>query len=250
MTRLRPWMWTLVTILLGVGLYAIAGFVRSEQLADFEVYRTAAARALAAQPLYHPEELPYQQYKYLPAFALAMAPFAWLPKELAEGLWFALSVGLAAWFMRLSLLALPDRRIAGDALVWFGLLVTAKFFQRELGFGQTNLLLGIVLLGAVLAARQGRRLAAGLLVGVGVFIKPYALVLVPWLLWVRDRARSSVCGSNGGRACPSGRGLRMGGKPQSPVGLVPRGHGDDEATADVPREYFVCIDVGQVAEAA
>jgi hypothetical protein len=184
MKPLRPWMWTLVTVLLGVGLYAVAGFVRSEQLADFEVYRTAASRALAAQPLYHSEELPYQQYKYLPAFALAMVPFAWLPKELAEGLWFALSVGMAAWFMRLSLLALPDRRIAGDALVWLGLLVTAKFFQRELGFGQTNLLLGIVLLGAVLTARRGRHVTAGLLVGVGVFIKPYALVLVPWLLWV------------------------------------------------------------------
>ena len=183
MTRLRPWMWTLVTVLLGVGVYVLSGTVHSK-LFDFEVYRTAAARAVAAQPLYHPEELPYQQYKYLPAFALAMVPFARLPEELAEGLWFALSVGMAAWFMRLSLLALPDRRITGDALVWFGLLVTAKFFQRELGFGQTNLLLGIVLLSAVLAARQGRRLAAGLLVGLGVFIKPYALVLVPWLLWV------------------------------------------------------------------
>ena len=128
--------------------------------------------------------MPYQQYKYLPSFALVMAPFAWLPKQLAEGLWFALSVGMTAWFMRLSLLALPDRRVAVDTLVWLGLLITAKFLVRELGFGQTNLLLGIVLLGAILAAQRGRRLTAGLLVGMGVFIKPYALVLVPWLLWV------------------------------------------------------------------
>jgi hypothetical protein len=183
MTRLRPWTWTLVTVLLGVGVYVLPGTVRSG-LFDFEVYRTAAERAVAAQPLYHPEDLPYQQYKYLPSFALVMAPFVCLPKQLAEGLWFALSVGVAAWFMRLSLLALPDRRTTGDALVWLGLLVTAQFFVRELGFGQTNVLLGTVLLGAVLAARHGRRLAAGMLVGAGVFIKPYALVLVPWLLWV------------------------------------------------------------------
>jgi hypothetical protein len=84
----------------------------------------------------------------------------------------------------MSLVAVPDRRMSGGALIWLGLLLMGKFLAKELAFGQTNLLLGIVLLGSVLAARRGRGVAAGLLVGAGVFIKPYALVLVPWLLWV------------------------------------------------------------------
>ena len=66
-----------------------------------------------------------------------------------------------------------------------------KFLVKEIAFGQTNILLGLVLLGAAFAAQRGRRLAAGVLVGVGVFVKPYALVFVPWLIWVaRARARS------------------------------------------------------------
>ena len=182
MTSFRPRTWTLVTILIGVGAYALLRLIRPE-LVDFEVYRTAAARALAAQPLYRLDDGHYQ-YKYLPAFAILMGPFAWLPKGLAEGLWFALSVGMAAWFVRLSLLAVPDRRVVDDRLVCLGLVLMGKFFVKELAFGQTNLLLGIVLLGAAFAAQRRRPLAAGLLVGAGVFVKPYALVFVPWLFWV------------------------------------------------------------------
>ena len=174
--------WTLVTILLGIGAYVLLRLIRSE-LVDFEVYRTAAARALAAQPLFRLDDGHYQ-YKYLPAFAFVMAPFAWLPKALAEAVWFALSVAMAAWFVRMSLLAVPDRRLSDDALIWLALLLMGKFLVKELAFGQTNILLGLVLLGAALAAQRGRHLAAGVLVGVGVFVKPYALVFVPWLMWV------------------------------------------------------------------
>ena len=182
MARLRPTTWTLVAILLGVGAYVVFRLVRTE-LVDFEVYRTAAARALAAEPLFRLDDGHYQ-YKYLPAFALVMAPFAWLPKAFAEGLWFALSVGMAAWFVRMSLLAVPERRLRDNTLIWLGLLLMGKFLVKELAFGQTNILLGIVLLGAVVAAGRGRRVAAGILVGVGVFVKPYALVFLPWLVWV------------------------------------------------------------------
>jgi hypothetical protein len=182
MARFRPGKWTLVTILLGVGAYVLFRFIRTE-LVDFEVYRTAAARAMASQPLFRLDDGHYQ-YKYLPAFALVMAPLAWLPKALAEALWFALSVAMAAWFVRLSLSAVPERRLRDDALIWLGLLLMGKFLVKEIAFGQTNVLLGIVLLTAALAAERGHRAAAGVLVGVGVFVKPYALVFVPWLVWV------------------------------------------------------------------
>ena len=47
------------------------------EMVDFAVYRTAAARALDAETLYRESDGHYQ-YKYLPAFAFAMAPFAHL----------------------------------------------------------------------------------------------------------------------------------------------------------------------------
>ena len=161
--------------------YAAVRFKRGE-LVDFAVPRTAAARFLASEPLYRPADGHYQ-YKYLPTFALFMAPFTWMSKEVAEITWFALMVAMTWAFVRLSLAALPDRRRAAQALVWLTLLLTGKFLVRELAMGQFNLPVALFLLGAVIAAQHGRGFAAGASVAAGVFVKPYALVLVPWLAW-------------------------------------------------------------------
>ena len=88
---------------------------------------------------------------------------------------------MACAFVRLSLVALPDRRLSSTVLVWLTLLLTGKFLVKELAFGQFNLPLGLLLVGAVIAAQHGRGLAAGAAIAAGVFVKPYALVLVPWL---------------------------------------------------------------------
>src|SRR5712692_918519 len=53
-----------------------------------------------------------EKFKYLQAFAFVMAPFAWPTKEETEAIWFALCVLLLAFFVRLSLRALPDRRLS------------------------------------------------------------------------------------------------------------------------------------------
>jgi hypothetical protein len=91
-----------------------------------------------------------------------------------------------AWaFVRLALHALPERRTPMTSLVWLTLLLTAKFMAKELIFGQFNLPLALLLLGAVIAAQHRRGLAAGGLIAAGVFIKPYALVMLPWLVWTQ-----------------------------------------------------------------
>ncbi len=85
------------------------------EMVDFGVYHTAAIRAVQAEPLYRADDGHYQ-FKYLPAFALAMAPFAWLGPETAKVAWYALSVGLLWLFVRWSIAALPDRRRSVQAL--------------------------------------------------------------------------------------------------------------------------------------
>jgi hypothetical protein len=179
--RRGPFASPLVAILfLGVIGYTAVWLARG-QLVDFAVPRIAAVRFLAHEPLYRTEDGHYQ-YKYLPAFAALMVPFTVPPRPLAEALWFTLTVAMAWIFVTWALDALPDRRLPRDRLVWITLLLNGKFLIKELGFGQFNLPLGLLLFGAVLAARGRRAFVAGALVGVGVFIKPYALVLVPWLL--------------------------------------------------------------------
>jgi hypothetical protein len=178
---LRSLVRPLVFALIVIGLYSLLRLKRDE-LVDFVVPRTAAVRFLAHEPLYRPEDGHYQ-YKYFPAFALAMVPFTWMPKQAAEFTWFTLTVAMAWALLRLSIAALPDRRRTVKTLFWLTLLLNGKFLVKELAFGQFNLPVALLLLGAVVAAQRERVAAAGALVAAGVFVKPYALVLAPWLAW-------------------------------------------------------------------
>ena len=180
--RLRSFLSSIVLfVLIVAGAYGLLRHRRSE-LVDFPVPRTAAVRFLAHETLYRTEDGHYQ-YKYLPAFALVMVPFTWMSKRAGEVTWFALTVAMTWAFLRVSVAALPDRRRSERALIWLTLLLTAKFLVKEIGFGNFNLPLGLLLVGAVIAAQHRRGFAAAAAIAVGVFVKPYALVMVPWLVW-------------------------------------------------------------------
>jgi hypothetical protein len=175
--RLKTSWWLAVLIVAAV--VAFTARVRHEMV-DFAVYRTAGARAIEGAPLFRAEDGHYQ-FKYFPAFALAMMPFALVPPEAARAIWFALSVALLVALVRLSVHALPDPRLSPRQLTWLAVLLMAKFYAHELNLGQSNILLGVLLVGALAAAETQRSAWAGVLVGAGVFVKPYALILVPWL---------------------------------------------------------------------
>jgi hypothetical protein len=159
-------------------------------MVDFAVYRTAGARAIDAAPLFRPDDGHYQ-FKYFPAFALAMIPLAIVPEEAAKAIWFGLSVALLVVLVRVSVRTLPERRRSERFLGWMAALLMAKFYLHELNLGQTNVLLAVLLVGALAAAGQGRAGWAGALVGAGVFVKPYALILVPWL-WFAGGVRAAA----------------------------------------------------------
>jgi hypothetical protein len=154
--------------------------IRREMI-DFVTWRRAAVRALHAEPLYRVEDGHYQ-FKYFPAFAVLMAPFAALDEERGKMAWYAVEVALLALLVRWSVIALPERRRPQRVLVWVTIVLMAKFYAHELLLGQTNLLLGALLLSALVAIQSHRPLVAGALAGAAVFVKPYALIVVPWLL--------------------------------------------------------------------
>jgi hypothetical protein len=170
-----------VLALVAVALYGLVRLQRNE-LVDFAVPYTAATRYAAAEQLYRPSDGHYQ-YKYLPAFALTIVPFTWFSKPVAEFLWFFLTVAMTWAFVQLSLSALPGRRRGERLLIWLTLFFTGKFLVKELAFGQFNLPLGLLLLGAAVAAESGRKAMTGAAIAAGVFVKPYALVMTPWLVW-------------------------------------------------------------------
>jgi hypothetical protein len=175
MTRRLAWL-----AILPVASLAMYAAIRAHRdLTDFEVYRRAATRAEAAEPLYRADDGHYQ-FKYLPAFAVAARPLTWLSPETAKLAWFALSFGMVLVFVRTLVVAVPDRRLPAVGLGALAGLVTAKFFVRELALGQTNALLGLLLLPAVVGGSRRPRLT-GVLVGAAVFVKPYAVLFLPWL---------------------------------------------------------------------
>jgi hypothetical protein len=169
--------WPLLIASFAVIIYVVR--IHTEMV-DFEVYRQAAGRALHAENLYRPEDGHYQ-YKYLPAFAFAMAPFAIVEDPVARLAWYALSFGLLCAFIRWSAYLVPARRLAAGTLMACAVVLVGRFYGRELNLGQTNILFGFTLTGALFAAEAGARRTAGTLVALGVFIKPYALILLPWL---------------------------------------------------------------------
>lgn len=171
----------LVTFLLAAAGYAAVRAARAE-LVDFEVVYTAASRFALAEPLYRPADGHFQ-FKYLPAIAVVMMPFTWLPRVAAEALWFGALVMMAWTLVRLSIDALPERRLSWTVLAWIVVLLNAKALVKELAFGQFNLPLALLLIGTLIATQRHSGLRAGALVGAGVFVKPYALVMVPWLVW-------------------------------------------------------------------
>ncbi len=174
---LRPFVWPV--ILVSCAALAYFGKVQRE-MADFEVYRTAAARVLGGEPIYRASDGHYQ-FKYLPASALAFTPFAIMRRETARAVWFAVSAGLLTAFVRWSVRALPERRRSEPALMWLTVVLMAKFYAHELTLGQTNILLGTLLVGALLAAQIDQPRAASVLIGASAFVKTYALLLLPWI---------------------------------------------------------------------
>ena len=82
-----------------VALAALAALLylairQTRDLTDFEVYRTAGARLLRGEPLYRAEDGHFV-FKYLPAFAFGVVPFALVGPEPAKAAWFVVSFALA-----------------------------------------------------------------------------------------------------------------------------------------------------------
>ena len=175
---LRPFLWPLLVAALAAVLF-LTRF--SREMVDFDVYRTAATRAAAGEPLYRAGDGHYQ-FKYLPAFAIVMRPFAMVERAVAKAIWFGMSIGLLSMLLRWAVRGLPERRRTERTLLWITFLLMAKFYAHELTLGQTNLLLGALLVAALLAVQIDQPRIAGVLIGLAAFVKPYALILLPWLV--------------------------------------------------------------------
>lgn len=158
---------------------------------DFEVDYRAAGRFLAGEDLYRTTD-GHMMYRYLPGGALLESPMGLLPIELARPLFYVLLVGcLGASLVLSSKMVSPEPRVQ-SFLRLLGVLVLAKYFAREIDLGQINLIITVLLLGAIeQLARPNddtdhrRQVLAGAAWGAAALLKPYALIVSPYLVATR-----------------------------------------------------------------
>ena len=136
---------------------------------DFEVYWTAASRALHAAPLYRADDGHFQ-FKYLPAFAVLTTPLALAPLPSAKTVWVVLSAGLIVALIGLSIRLLPALRQRRWVIVVAILVSMGKFYGHEVTLGQVNLLFAVLVVLAALALQNGREATGAALIVLAVVV--------------------------------------------------------------------------------
>lgn len=182
MARVRTGLRTRI-LLLALAIASLAALFTTRverKMPDFEVYRTAGARAIARQPLYRESDGHYQ-FKYLPAFALIVGPVAVIPDRAAKAIWFSISALLMPVLLGLSLAALPSIRRPPALLLALTFVAMAKFYAHEMVLGQVNLLFAVLAALALVLLRRNRETGAGVVFALSVAVKPYAIIFLPWL---------------------------------------------------------------------
>jgi Glycosyltransferase family 87 len=170
----------IVVLLVVTGVAVLYATKIERRMPDYEVYRRAAARAARAEPLYRVDDGHYQ-FKYLPAFAVGTLPVGVGPERVVRACWYGGSILLLVVLLRSTVTALPVMRRSRAALIGATFVLLAKFYAHEIELGQVNILMAVLVLLAVVQMRAGRELAAGLLVSAAIVVKPYAVLLVPYL---------------------------------------------------------------------
>jgi len=188
-------------VLLGITLGLAALYVKQTQPrivhghhhADFEVFYRGARVAAARENLYEPSKLrAAYPYVYPPLLVSLLRPWLWLSYPTAALAWNLLQLlFLALGFDLLRRLLLAHGSPAPPLMAGAAIAVGAWPLAMNVIWIQVNLLVWLVVLGALLALRQGRLLVAGALVALGFLLKvaPAVLVLVALGLPMRRAAR-------------------------------------------------------------
>ena len=122
-----------------------------------------------------------------PPLLWLVAAFAWAPPRAAFWAWTIMQVISLAAILLLTRVLLQGR--LSVRAWWFtcaGVVVSEAVFYH-FWFGQTQLLLGALILGGFACLRRGHGMTACLLVTAAGLVKLFPLVLVPWFVWRGDK---------------------------------------------------------------
>ncbi len=172
----------LVIILLIITILTVLFISKvSPHMVDYAVFHKAGERFISGEILYQPSDGHYQ-FKYMPFSAVYFI----LPSL------FPLFWGKLIWFIIVLLSVFGTfyysyRFIKADNQSWLfvllpTILVTARFFVREIDLGQSNAVMIVLLILMINALLQNKENHAGIFLGIASTLKPYAIIFIPYLL--------------------------------------------------------------------
>jgi hypothetical protein len=156
-------------------------------LTDFGVCYQAGGRFSAGESLYRNSD-GHLQFKYSPLAAMVYAPLAGLPWNTAKFIWFLVMLGCLGGIFFLIVRILPGQGPPAAWTIGWSMLVWLKYVAREIELGQVNLIILLLLLGLLQALSTGHERASGVFWAASLFIKPYAVVFLPYFLLKRKWA--------------------------------------------------------------
>jgi hypothetical protein len=181
--------WGLVILAIICILFMFAEIINNRfWLADFEVYYKAAQRILNSQNLYRIAADGHYVFKYSPTSAIYFIPFLIFPFEVAKYVYWIFLTSLIVSGFYLSIKIIKPSLFTNQSgksvtsIVLLATLILALHFLRELHLGQVNYLLLYFYIVALFFYTKNKRLLFSLVLALSIFIKPFTLIFIPFLL--------------------------------------------------------------------
>jgi hypothetical protein len=166
---------------LAIYLVALGVSATLRMQGDFAVYYRAGRQVLSGAAIYPPGEK--DRFLYAPVFAIAMAPFALLPRHAAQGAFFLVNAwGLLALIAGSGAMLFGRARTLPAALIVVPVVLTSILINNNFEHGQVNLPILALCVWAIVYARESRAMASGAMLAAAILVKPFAVLAGLYLL--------------------------------------------------------------------
>lgn len=185
-----------------IGGASIGGEIINHKLhmVDLEVYYVTAQRILNGEQIYARPVYGIDHYvfKYSPTGGSYFVPLSLVPFQYALYLYWIILMAIPAWAMSLFYRLLSANEIEGsfqkrNLVIGFSLLVILTHYHREITLGQVNLLLASLYMGLIYLYTNNKRIWFSVLLSISLFLKPFALIFIPYLLIRKEFLQIAYC---------------------------------------------------------
>jgi hypothetical protein len=179
----------LIALLLVIGLGAVSVYRAAyspDHRSDFTVYTAAGDAVLAGADLYKAQNPRGLSYVYPPPFAILIVPFSVLPVPLGTLAWYALSVLLTFWSLRMCVaIVRQERQFDGDAF-WLAALAAVlvlPWFIQGTAEGQATLLMSWLMIAALYWQTNNRPILGATCLAGAILVKVIPAVLLAYFVY-------------------------------------------------------------------